>query len=93
MNIVILLDGKGLQNDSSDSFDWSQPVSTKLGGSGVAGDSANDFDWSQPVSAKVNHIDMEKSDEFDWGKPVSEGLYKSSSEEDFASLKSEDSSR
>lgn len=93
MNIFILLGGSGAQNNSSDSFDWSQPVSTQLGGSGVAGDSANDFDWSHPVSTKVNHFGVEKSDGFDWGKPVSEGLYKSSSEEDFPSFTSESSSR
>ena len=79
--------------NSNDNFDWSQPVSTKLGGSGITANSANAFDWSQPLSAKVNRYNMDESDEFDWGKPVSEELYKSSSEDDFASLNSEDSSR
>ena len=68
-------------------------MSAKLGGSGAVADSADAFDWSKPVSAKAARYNQSESDEFDWGKPISKGLCDSSSEDEFASVKSDDGSR
>ncbi|KAJ7385421.1 DmX-like protein 1 [Desmophyllum pertusum] len=53
-------------NRKAEEFDWSQPVSSKLGG-----DSAADFDWSQPLASDLGGGSV---DEFDWSKPVSSKL-------------------
>ena len=56
---------------SSSDFDWSQPVSSKLGGHGQ---SSSDFDWSQPVSSKLND-----DSSTDWSQPISNKLNDDSS--------------
>ena len=53
-------------NGRADDFDWSKPVSSKLGG-----DSAADFDWSQPLASDLGGGSV---DDFDWSKPVSSKL-------------------
>ena len=63
-----------VNGESAEDFDWSQPVSSKLGGTGL-GDSSEDFDWSQPVSSKLGGTGLgDSSEDFDWSQPVSSKL-------------------
>lgn len=75
-------------NGRADDFDWSKPVSSKLGGDSAAdfdwsqplapdlgGGSVDDFDWSKPVSSKLSGDGLDDlSNGFDWSQPVSEKL-------------------
>ena len=75
-------------NGRADDFDWSKPVSSKLGGDSAAdfdwsqplapdlgGGSVDDFDWSKPVSSKLSGDGLhDLSNGFDWSQPVSEKL-------------------